>query len=132
MPSIPSIALPHRARVVELDRAGPRDVQGERQSVEDPHPWFGARRMTPRPTKGDAEDGGGGRRRSEVVWTLLWGDEYEDGSPLDRPPRSSDLVDVERDGVATRYLVGPRPRELDTGEDVLGGQCDLLEVDDST
>jgi hypothetical protein len=127
---IPSDVLPHRARVVQTERVGERDVQGEREALPDVEgPWFPARRMSPRPTKGDAE--GGGRRRTEVRWTLLYGDEYDDGSPLTRPPTESDVLDVERDGVITRYAVGPRPRELDTGDEIMGGQVELVEVGDA-
>lgn len=115
---------------MQTRRIGERNVQGEREAIGDiVGEWFPARRMTPRPSKGDREDGG--RRRAEVRWTLLYGEEYDDGTPLTRPPRASDLIDVERDGVVTRYVVGPAPRELDTGEDVLGGQVDLLEVGDA-
>lgn len=126
---IPADALPHRARVVQTQRVGERNAQGEREGLEATGPWFPCRRMTPRPTKGDAE--GGGRRRSEVRWTLLYGDEYDDGSALTRPPTESDVLDVDRDGVVTRYVVGSRPRELDTGDEVLGGQVELVEVTDA-
>lgn len=127
---IPSYALPHLARVVQTVRTGPKNAQGERQPSEDDGPWFPARRMSPRPTE-DAADSGG-RRRTEVRWNLLYGDEYDDGTPLTRPPRESDLVDVKRDETITRYVVGPRPQQLDTGEDIIGGQCDLLEVADGS
>lgn len=143
MPSIPSTALPHLARVVEYDRdeSAPLSFEGEPEPVEAEDagaagerlgPWFPARRMTPRPTEREADAGGGGRRRDEVRWILLYGDEDDDGAELTRPPRASDLVDVKRDGVTTRYTVGPRPRPLDTGEDIIGGQVELLEVADST
>lgn len=127
---LPGAALPHLARIVQTRRIGEKNVQGEREKLDSVGEWFPARRMTPRPSEGDRE--GGGRRREEVRWVLLYGDEYEDGSPLTRPPRASDLIDVERDGDVTRYVVGPRPRELDTGEEILGGQVDLVEVGDST
>lgn len=130
MPSIPSYALPHLARVVEAKRTGPKNVQGERAAPPVVGPWFPARRMSPRASEGNADDGG--RRRSEVRWTLLYGDEYDDGTPLERPPRESDLVDVARDGAITRYIVGPRPSDFDTGDDVFGGQVVLVEVGDSS
>lgn len=130
MSPLPTDALPHLARVVSLERFGARNVQGERQAIDEEGPWFPARRMSPRPTKSDRE--GGGRRRSEVRWVLLYGDEYDDGSPLERPPRESDLIDVARDGVVTRYVVGPPPRELDTGDEILGGQVELVEVGDTS
>jgi hypothetical protein len=127
---IPSDALPHLARVVQTKRVGERNAQGEREALADlDGPWFPARRMTPRPSKGEREDGG--RRRSEVRWVLLYGDEYDDGSELTRPPREYDLVDVDREGDITRYVVGPKPRELDTGDEILGGQVELVEVGDS-
>lgn len=125
---IPSYALPHLARIVQGTRAGERNVQGERPRLEDVGPWFPARRMSPRPSKTPTE---AGRQRSEVRWTLLYGDEYDDGTPLVRPPVESDYVDVDRDGVVTRYVVGPRPSELDTGDDIIGGQVELVEVGDS-
>jgi hypothetical protein len=126
---LPLDALPHRARVVQTDRVGEKNVQGEREALEATGPWFPARRMTPRPSKGDRE--AGGRRRTEVRWVLLYGDEDEDGEEL-QPPRESDLIDVDRDGQVTRYVVGPRPRELDTGEEILGGQVELVEAGDSS
>jgi len=130
VPSIPSYALPHLARVVQTQRSGPRDVQGER-TVEPggEGPWFPARLMSPRSQEGNRDDGGA--RRSEVRWALLYGDEYDDGTPLARPPVESDAVDVERDGLIKRYIVGPRPSEFDTGSDVFGGQVVLVEVGDS-
>jgi hypothetical protein len=126
---IPSYALPHLARVVETTRTGPKDAQGERVADEDAGPWFPARRMSPRSSEGDRENGG--RRRSEVRWVLLYGDEYDDGEPLTRPPIESDLVDVDRDGVVERYVVGPRPSPFDTGSDIIGGQVQLVEIGDS-
>lgn len=130
MPSLPSSALPHLARVVETKRTGPRSVQGERSGPPVVGAWFPARRMSPRASEDDADDGG--RRRSTVRWTLLYGDEYEDGSPLLRPPRESDHVDVQRDGAITRYVVGPRPSDFDDGDEVFGGQVVLVEVGDSS
>lgn len=130
MPSIPSTALPHLARVVTTSRVGPRSIEGERTAIEDHDPWFPAQRMSPRSREDPADRGG--HRRSEVRWTLLYGDEYDDGSPLTRPPRASDYVDVERDGIVTRYVVGPRPSEFDTDDEVFGGQVELLEAGDST
>jgi hypothetical protein len=123
--------LPHLARVVSTKRVGPRNIEGEREAVTAPDgPWFPARRMSPRPSE-DAADRGG-RRRSEVRWVLLYGDENDDGALLTRPPRESDLVQVKRDGKITTYTVASAPRELDTGDDIIGGQVDLLEGGDST
>lgn len=126
MPSIPASVLPHRARVVATLRPGPKNVQGEREATPVHGPWFDARLMSPRPREDAADDAGA--RRHEVRWVLLYGDEYEDGAPLARPPVESDDVEVERDGVRTRYVVGPRPRAFDTGEEIFGGQVELVEV----
>jgi hypothetical protein len=129
MPSIPSAALPHLARVVATSRVGSRSIEGERAAIEDHGPWFPARRMSPRPTEDPADRGG--RRRSEIRWVLLYGDEYDDGSPLTQPPRESDMVQVDRDGAITTYVVGATPRAFDDGETIFGGQVDLVEAGDS-
>lgn len=107
-------------------------MQGERATAEVLGAWFPARLMMPRPTEGPADPGA--RRRGETPWTLLYGDEYDDGTVLDRPPVETDLVDVQRDDDAPiiRYLVGPSPRKLDTGRHILGGEAVLSIVSDSS
>jgi hypothetical protein len=129
VPEIPEYVLVHRARVVRTVRAGAKDEQGERASAPDEGPWFPARRMSPRPSEDPADRGG--RRRAEVSYQLLFGTEYEDGSPLTDPPKVSDSVDVEVYGAITRYTV-TRPRDLDTGEEIIGGEVDLVEVGDGS
>lgn len=132
MVRIPSFAFPHRARVVETVRAGAKDAQGERAPVDPagtPGPWFPARRMSPRTSEAAADDGG--RRRAEARWALLWGDAYEGGAPLTRPPRPSDSVEVEVHGEVFLYVVA-EPRPFDTGQAIIGGQADLVEAGDSS
>jgi hypothetical protein len=126
--SIPASALPHLARRAATKRTGPKNVQGERQSLPDVGKWFPARIMVPRSSEDTAERGG--RRRAETRYSLLYGDEYDDGTVLDRPPRKSDMIEVDVRGDVTTYQVaGVRP--IDTGDDVLGGTVDLVEVEDS-
>lgn len=129
MPEIPEYVLVHRARVVRTVRAGAKDAQGERAAAPQLGPWFPARRMSPRPSEDPADSGG--RRRAEVSYQLLFGTEYEDGSELIDPPKASDSVEVEVYGVVQRYTV-TRPRDLDTGEEIIGGEVDLVEVGDSS
>lgn len=130
MPSVGS-ALIHEARVVRTVRAGARDVQGEREPVEQLGPWFPARIMPRRPSR-EAPPDPGGAKRSERPLSLIWGDEDDDGNPLD-PPRASDVVEVARelaDGSTEtrRYTITGPPSDYDAGGGPFGGQAELVVV----
>lgn len=128
-------ALIHRARVVSTVRdrtPGTRNAQGEYEPVADAEgPWFPARRATQRQTEETPEAGGGTRRRRTLGYVLIYGTEYEDGTPL-VPPTASDVVEVQVYGVVERWQVTGTPEPFDSGYEVFGGQIGLVAVGDST
>lgn len=134
MPSVSPSALIHRARVVTDAATGAKDAQGERARVEALGPWFPARLMPRRPGSEEQREGGG-RKRSTAPWSLIWGDETEDGGVFE-PPAAGDVVEVERDldttGVTVqRFELGGQPSQFDAGGGAFGGQAELVEVKDA-
>lgn len=128
---VPGFALIHRARVVQTSREGARDEQGERVPVPDYGPWFPCRRTTRRPS-GKSQPDPGGRRQGTRPWLLIFGDEDENGDPL-QPPTASQEVEVEitqDDGrtLSIRYAIDAVPASYDAGGGPFGGQAELVEV----
>lgn len=130
MPSV-SLALIHEARVWRTERAGEKDEQGERTRGQPvPGPWFPARRTTRGQPPDEGAPDAGGRKRGEQRWLLIWGDENDDGSPID-PPRASDEVEIDTGQGVFRYEIAGRPEPYDDGDETFGGQAVLVEVGDS-
>jgi hypothetical protein len=132
MPTIPSDVLVHRARIVRVQRAGAKDVQGEPAiTLPQEGGWFPARIMVQRPSKDQADPGG--RRRDAVRWTLLYGDEFESGAELTPSlmPRDADMVDVQQQDTdpVIRYTAS-NARYLDDGGGPFGGEVDLVVIGD--
>lgn len=129
-PQVAAHVLIHRARIVRDAKSGAKDAQGERTTVPQSGPWFPARLMPRRPGNEEAREPGG-RRRVATPWSLIYGDEHEDGTAIVEPI-AEDVLEVERDldagTVVEQYEVAGAPAPFDAGDGNFGGQADLVLV----